>query len=136
MSKFLKLCESLEAKIQNSFEQGTSLEEAERLAAEFLYAQLQVSKELEAKDLDARMRKSGLKAVRAATYLDKRQNSDAKPTEAALAAMVDSSELVVAEQDALDTAEVSRDALERYYNIFSNAHIYYRGVAKGSFNNG
>lgn len=134
MTKFESLCASLESKIQGAYESGTTMEEAEKLAAEFLYAQLQVSSELKRIDLSARMRKSGVKAVRAAVYLDKRQVSEGKPpTEAALAAMVDSDTLVTGEQDGLDKAEVDRDSLERFYSIFSNAHIYFRGIAKGNF---
>lgn len=125
---------ALEKKIQNSYEQGTTLEEAEKLAAEFLHAQISITDELKAKDLDARMRKSGLKAVRAALYTKLASNPEGKkPTEAAIDAMITSETLVQSEQDELDKAEVERDRLERYYNIFQNSHIFYRGVAKGQF---
>lgn len=130
---FKELCSSLEAKIIESGEQGTSLEEAEKLAAKFLSAQLRVSDELKSADLNSRMRKSGVKALRAAAYLEVVQGSDKKPTEAQCSALVESNDLVISEQNELDSAEVSRDELERYYNIFSNAHVYYRGIAKGSF---
>jgi len=126
-----ELCKQLEAKIVNSYEQGVSLEDAERLASEFLYAQMQISGELKKLDLDSRMRKTGVKAVRAAIYLDIVQKSDKKPTEAQISAMLDSDQLVSGEQEALDTAEVERDDLKRYYDIFQNAHIHYRGIAKG-----
>lgn len=130
---FKQLCEQLEAKIQNSYQEGVTLEQAERLAGEFLYAQLQVSAELKTKDLDARMRKSGVKAVRAAIYLDILQKNEKKPTEAQISATIDSDKLVTDEQKALDMSEVDRDELERYYDIFGNAHIFYRSVAKGVF---
>lgn len=133
MSKLKEICESLEAKIQAAYEQGTTLEAAERLASEFLYAQLQISCTLRNKDLDARMKKSGTKAVKAAIYLDIVQKADKKPTEAQIAAMIDSNDLVSGEQNALDEAEVDRDELERYYDIFTNAHIHFRGLAKGQF---
>lgn len=126
-----ELCKQLEAKIVSSYEQGVSLEDAERLASEFLYAQMQISGELKKLDLDSRMRKTGVKAVRAAIYLDIVQKSDKKPTEAQISAMLDSDQLVSGEQEALDTAEVERDDLKRYYDIFQNAHIHYRGIAKG-----
>lgn len=133
MSQFKEMLRSLELKIQNSYESGVTVDEAERLASEFLYAQIQVSTELSKGDLDARMRKSGVKAVRAAIYLDIVSKADKKPVEAQITAMIDSDKLVVDEQRDFDAAEVSRDELERYYNIFINAHIHFRAVAKGRF---
>jgi len=130
---FTKLCEQLEAKIQKTYEEGTTLEEAEKLAAEFLGAMMKVSSELKAKDLDSRMKKSGVKAVRAAAYLDIVQKTEKKPTETQIASMIDTDDLVSNEQYGLDKAEVERDDLKRYYDIFQNAHVFYRGVAKGSF---
>lgn len=133
MSQFKEMLRSLEFKIQNSYESGVTVDEAERLASEFLYAQIQVSTELSKGDLDARMRKSGVKAVRAAIYLDIVQKSDKKPTEAQISAQIESDKLVLDEQRDLDSAEVSRDELERYYNIFQNAHVHYRNISKGKF---
>lgn len=123
----------LEDIIEVAYSEGVTLEQAERLAAKFLHAQLQVSSQLEALDLDARMRKSGLKAIRAAVLLQEVQSHDKKPADSMLAAIVDSNSIVETEQRGLDEAEVRRDALERNYDIFNNAHIYFRGVAKGNF---
>jgi hypothetical protein len=131
---FKELCTNLEEKIKNSYEQGVTGTEAEKLAGEFLVAQLIVSEELKNADLNSRMRKSGLKAVRAAFYLDIVQKSDKRPTEAQTAAMVDVNPVVQEEQNSFDKAEVDRDNLERYYNVFAAAHIHFRTVAKGSFN--
>lgn len=128
-----KLYKELEAEIQASYEEGVTLEAAERLAGKFLYAQIQLSATLRGADLDARMRKSGLKAVRAAVYSDIVGRSEKKPTVDALEHMLNSNELVNGEQVELDKAEVERDELERLYDIFLNAHIYFRGVAKGRF---
>jgi len=130
---FKELCKQLEAKIQQSYEQGTTMEEAEKLAGEFLSAQMAVSEELKTKDLDSRMRKSGLKAVRASAYLDIVQKADKKPTETQIDSMINTDPLVSQEQDGYDKAEVEKEALERYYNIFREAHIFYRGVSKGRF---
>jgi len=130
---FKELCKQLEAKIQQSYEQGTTMEEAEKLAGEFLSAQMAVSEELKAKDLDSRMRKSGLKAVRASAYLEIVQKADKKPTETQIDSMINTDSLVSQEQDGYDKAEVEKEALERYYNIFREAHIFYRGVSKGRF---
>lgn len=123
----------LEDIIVNSYESGTTLDEAEKLAARFLSAQIQVSAALRSVDLTARMAKSGVKAVRAAVYLSEIQKAEKKPSDVMLGAIVDSDDLVTSEQNRLDTAEVDRDSLERYYNIFANAHLYYRGIAKGRF---
>ena len=127
------LLKSLEAKIVESYEQGVTVEAAERLAAEFLHAQLTVSDELKKRDLDARMKKSGVKAIRAALYLETVKSADKKPTEAAIEATLNSNELVIGEQRLLDEAEVDKAELERYYDVFSNAHIFYRGISKGRF---
>lgn len=123
----------LENKIQESYESGVSLDEAERLASQFLHAQLQISTELTKVDLDARMKKSGLKAIRAKAYLDIISGADKKPTEAQISSVIDSDEVVGAQQTMLDQAEAKRGELERYYDILNNAHIHYRGIAKGRF---
>lgn len=130
---FKKFCISLEAKIKSSYEEGVTLEAAEKLAGEFLRAQMVLSNELKVSDLDSRMRKSGLKAVRAAVYMKACSESDKKPTENALENILNTNEMVQNEQDALDKAEVERDDLKRYYDIFREAHIYFRGIAKGNF---
>lgn len=133
MSKFEEQLKTLENKIKSTYEEGVTVDEAEKLAAEFLYAQMVVSGELRKTDLDARMRKSGTKTIRAAIYLDVVQQAEKKPTEAQIAALIDTDKMVSIEQEALDKAEVDRSNLERYYDVFGNAHIYYRGIAKGKF---
>lgn len=130
---FTKICDELEKSIETAYNDGVTMEEAEKLASKFLYAQLQITKELKDRSLDARMRKAGVKAIRAGAYLEAASKGDKKPTEAALAAIVDSHPIVQKEQDALDLSEVSREELERYYDIFENGHIFMRGVAKGTF---
>lgn len=125
----------LEKEIQSIYESGITMSDAEALAAKFLHAQIQVSTELKEADLNSRMRKSGLKAIRAAIYLKACGNSDTgkKPTEAFLEAVISTDELVSSEQDAYDTSEVLKAELERYYDILGNGHIFARSVAKGSF---
>lgn len=130
----MKLFQELEQSIQDAYDIGASLEEAEKLASKFLYAQIKVSEQLQQADLNSRMRKSGLKAVKAAVYNDSVSKSDKKPTESQLEHTINSNELVNGEQDELDKAEVNRDALARYYSIFQNAHIHFRSIAKGPFN--
>lgn len=123
----------LEQAIKDSYESGVTLEEAEKLAGRFLHAQIQTSEQLKQFDLDARMRKTGLKAVRANIYAEITGKADKKPTEAAIENEIVRNTIVQNEQDKLDEAEVDRDELTRYYNIFREAHVYFRGIAKGRF---
>lgn len=132
-TSFKDTCNHLEECIQESYTGSITLPEAESLAAKFLHALLQVSEELKKSDLDSRMRKSGLKAIRAAIYMETVTKSDKKPSDVLLEQMVNMNELVNREQNDFDKAETERDDLERYYNIFKEAHIYYRGLAKGRF---
>ena len=130
---FKELNNRLEECIKQSYEEGISMVQAERLAGEFLYAQMKVSDELKKADLDSRMRKSGVKAIRASVYLDECQKSDKKPTESTLASLIDSNSTVLSEQTDLDEAEVSRDELRRILDVYTNAHIHFRAIAKGGF---
>lgn len=125
--------EALVEKIKSSYEQGITTVEAEKLAGEFLYAQIQVSTQLAKLDLDAKMRKSGVKAVRSAVRSEEVKKHEKKPVESALDDVVNLSPIVQSEQDGLDKAEVDRDELERLYNIFRESHLHFRSIAKGSF---
>lgn len=128
---FKERCAELESIIQNAYTEGITLDEAERLAGNFLHATMQVSSELTKADLDARTRKSGVKGVRAAIYLDTVQSAEKKPTEAQISALIDTNPVVAGEQSALDTAEVLKAELERYYDIFNQAHVYFRQMSRG-----
>lgn len=125
--------QELENDIKNAYEQNTSAEEAERLAAKFLLAQLEVGRELAAVDLDSRNKKTGVKAFKAVVYLENVAKNEKKPSDVLLQAIVDSDKLVCQEQAAYDAAEVNRNKLENYLNVFRDAHIYFRGIAKGKF---
>lgn len=134
MNESLKaLCQELTQEIQNSYEESVTMEQAEKLAAKFLYAQLQISKELATTDLDARMKKSGVKAIKAAVYHEEATKGDKKPSDAFLQSLVDKSMEVIQSQDDFDRSEVSKDELYNYFNIFKEAHIFYRGISKGRF---
>ena len=130
MNKFQALCEELTNQIQESYETGVTIEEAEKLAAKFLYAQIQVSEELRKSDLDARMRKSGTKTIKATVYLEAALKDPKKPSDVLLGALVDTNELVIGEQKRLDEAEVLKSSLDNYMSIFNNAHIYFRNIGK------
>lgn len=129
---FIKLCQNLEDKIKDAYEQGVTQDDAEKLAGEFLYAMLKTSDQLKVSALDSRMRKSGVKAIRAAVYADILSKSDKKPTEGAMEHSINAHELVLGEQKSHDEAESDKENLQRYYETFLNAHIYFRGLAKGS----
>lgn len=133
MNNFKKICQELEADIHASYTSSVTLPEAEVLAAKFLHAQLAVSEELRRSDLDSRMRKAGLKAIRAAIYMEAATKDSKKPSDTLLEQMVNMNEMVSQEQNGFDKAEAERDDLERYYSIFREAHIYYRGLARGRF---
>lgn len=130
---FIKLCEELTKDIKDSYESGVTMEGAENLAAKFLYAQIQVSEELKSADLDSRMRKSGLKAIKAALYMEAATKTDKKPSDSFLENLITTDKIVSAQQNNYDESECNKEELERYYNIFREAHIYFRGIAKGRF---
>ena len=131
--KFEEQLKLLENKIKASYEESITMPEAEKLAAEFLHAQIVVSGELRKSDLDARMKKSGVKALRANAYLSIVSEAEKKPTETQIASIIDTDQLVIKNQELLDKSEVDRANLERYYDIFTNAHVFYRNVARGNF---
>lgn len=133
MKNFSEFCKQLEDKIKNSYEEGVTLEQAEKLAAEFLYAQMVVSNELKKSDLDSRMKKTGLKAVEAAVYASLSEDTTKKRTVDALKHAVNLEVVVQDEQNNFDKSEVNTDELTRYYHIFREAHIHYRGISKGKF---
>jgi hypothetical protein len=132
MSNFEKFCKDLEETIKAAYEERVTTEQAEELAAKFLHAMMVVSSELRLVDLDARMKKQNVKAIRGAIYLDIISKSDKKPTEAGIAAMLDTNELVQNEQKAYDQAEVLAEEVERTYNVCKESHIFFRTLAKGT----
>lgn len=132
-TEFDTYLDELQGKIQETYQRGVNLEQAEHFASELLGALLTVSKELAKADLDARMRKSGVKAIRSAVYLDEVQKADKKPSDTMLAAIVDSNDIVKGEQQRFDESEVQKAELDRIFSVLQNAHIHYRTIAKGAF---
>lgn len=130
---FNKRCEELTKDIENSYQEGVTLEAAEKLAGKFLHAQLQVAEQLQNIDLDTRMKKSGVKAIRAAVYMQEATKGEKKPSDTYLQALVDMDQLVVDAQRSLDEADVQLDRLKNFFNVFKEAHIHFRGIAKGRF---
>ncbi len=131
--KFADYAKELEKDIQNAYESSPTIEEAEKLAAKFLSAQIFTGNELAKISLSARMRKAGLKAIKASVYLEGASKGDKKPSDVLLNAVVDTDSLVAEAQDALDGAEVQVNQLENYLSVFKDSHIYFRSLAKGRF---
>ncbi len=130
----MELFKDLENEIKDAYEgEGKTPDEAEKLAAKFLYAQMQISYQLKTLDLDSRMKKTGVKAIRARLYLEEVAKADKKPSDVLLDQILNNSEIVTTAQDEYDVAESNRDDLERWYNITREAHVYFRTLAKGRF---
>lgn len=130
MREFIDKCVAV---IQKAYEESPTLEEAEKYAALFLDAQIKVAAELRSVDLDARMRKSGTKALKASVLLDAATRGDKKPADSLLNAIVDSDSLVQESQLGLDKAEVLVAELENYLHVFKESHVYFRSVSRGKF---
>jgi hypothetical protein len=128
-----EMCIELENDIKEAYEGNVTIPDAEKLAAKFLGAQMVLARELSIIDLSARMCKSGVKAVKAAVYLNEAGAQEKKPSDVMLNAKVDSNELVEKSQKDLDEAEVERDLLDNYAHVFKEAHVYFRGVCKGKY---
>ena len=120
----------LEKDIQNAYESGVTIEEAEKLAAKFLGAQIRISNVLANTDLDSRMRKSGVKAIKAAVYMDAATKSEKKPSDVMLNNIVDMNEIVQGEQRSFDEADVLKDKYQNYLNICKEGHVYFRQMSK------
>lgn len=127
------LCQELTRIIQDAYEGGITVQEAEKLAGRFLHAQLIVAESLHRSDLDTRMRKSGLKALKAGLYMEEVSKSDKKPSDTLLNNIVDSHDQTKLAQGEFDAREADKEALEVYLSVFKEAHIFFRGIAKGSF---
>lgn len=119
--------------VKAAYETGTTMEEAERHAARFLDAQLSVAAELASLDIDARMKKNGMKAARARVYLDLCNQSEKKPSDTFLEQQVTLDKTVNVAVDLFERADARRENLNLYLGIFKDAHVYFRGIAKGNY---
>ena len=139
MSKLLNankldlICEELKLSIKSAYEQGVSIPEAEKLAARTLTVRLELADEIKIFALDSRMKKHGVKAVRAKVYMDEISKNEKKPPEAYLENAVNLSEEVAGEEENYGLSETELHRLEAYLDVFKDAHIYFRTIAKGSF---
>jgi hypothetical protein len=128
-----ELCEELQVAVTEAYESGVTMERAEAMAARMLGAQLTIAAALATADLNARMRKNGVKAIKASVYMQEIARYDKKPSEGFLEQAVNAEKLVTDEADAYEKADATKEELQSYFGIFKDAHIYFRGIAKGSF---
>lgn len=124
---------SLAGDIQTAYDEGVSLEHAERLAAKCLGVQLKIAEQLAASDLDSRMKKSGLKAIKSAVYMKAATASDKKPSDTLLENVVNLDNQVATSQDLYDSADARKESLTLFFGIFREAHIYFRGISRGRY---
>lgn len=125
--------QDLKEVIARAYKDGISIQEAERYAAHTLTARLEIADRLRTIDLDARMKKNGVKAVRGQAYLEEIGKHDKKPTESWLEAAVNTNVLVKAEETQYAEAEVESDYLHALLLVFQDAHIYFRSIMKGAY---
>jgi hypothetical protein len=127
---FQEYLDELESKIEQAYTQDLSLQENEKLSGEFLQAQFKIASKLRVKSLDARMKKAGMKAIRSAVYLKLLKESDKKPTESNMDAIITTTPEVSQAQDLFDSAEVESEYLERMFKVCESAHVFFRQQAK------
>lgn len=128
-----RFCDALEEKIKDSYINSVTMDQAESLAGELLIAMTTMSSALREADLDARMRKTGVKSLRATRYGEIIAASEKKPTEGALDHMLNQDTMLIEAQNEFDVAESDKNELDRYYNICREAHLHYRALAKANF---
>lgn len=119
--------------VQEAYNCPPDLREAEKIATRFVGSMLDVSMDLQKADLNARMRRTGLKAIKAAVYMKNATATDKKPSDVMLNAQVDQDKLVIDEQNAYDEAEVAADYLRNLYNTLKEAHVHFRGISKARY---
>lgn len=133
MSKLSNICEELKVAIERAYDEGVTVPDAEKLAARTLLARLELADQIKSIDLDSKMRKNGVKSIRAAVYMEEISKHDKKPAEAFLDHAVNLNELVGIEEKGFSEAESERDRLKAYLGVFQDAHIYFRSIMKGTY---
>lgn len=123
----------LQHEIARAYQGDVTISDAEKLAAKFLLAQMEVADELSQYDLDARMKKNGVKAKRAMVYMEAATRSDKKPSDTLLEHHVAMDPGVQLAQNTYEESDAKRESLSLYLGIFKDAHIYFRGISKGRY---
>jgi hypothetical protein len=126
------LIEQLQKRVSEVYENGTTVSQSEEITHELADAEFKLVTMITPLDLDARMRRHGVKQIRAAVYLDIIKNSEKKPTEAQIAAMVDSDSLVSDAQKGYDGAEAALAEAERLLDAVHNSQVVFRTLMKES----
>ncbi len=133
--KFSEFRKKIEKTILEAYENTPTMDEAERTAAFFLDARLVVGEQLRQTSLDARMKRTGLKATKAETLLsiiaEATKGDGKKPTESVLGALVDADDNVRKAQEDFDRADVDAADLQNLLEVTKESHIYFRGLSKG-----
>lgn len=119
--------------IQDSADSPFDIREAEKAGGTALAVMNALSAQLTDADRNRRMRKRGVKAIRSAVRMEEIKKHDKKPTESFLEDTVNLSKIVADQEEAFDDSEVSTEELERQFSIAKEAHLFFRGVARGRF---
>jgi hypothetical protein len=133
MANIFEVCQELKTIIENAYNEGVTIQDAERLAAKTLVVRIDLSQELKVVDLDSRMKKHGVKVTRADAYMEEIKKHDKKPVESFLEAAVTMNGNVIEAEHDYAKADVHREMIHNYLDIFKDAHIYFRGIAKGTY---
>ena len=133
MKTVFDVCSELKTIIENAYNEGVTVLEAEKLAAKTLVVRLELSQELKIVDLDSRMKKHGVKVTRADAYMEEIEKHDKKPVESFLEATVTMNGAVIEAEHDYAKADVQKEMIQNYLDIFKDAHIYFRGIAKGNY---
>ena len=127
-----KAYEELVEIIQKCTEEGITISAAEGYAGKALFVMNSLSEALAEADRDRRMRKRGVKSIRAAIRTEEVKKHEKKPTESALEDVLNLNKIVAEQEEAFDDAEVKTEELERQFGIAKESHIYFRAVSKGN----
>jgi hypothetical protein len=119
--------------VEDAYSHGVSIEDAERMAAQTLSAQLDIAAALATADLDSRMKKNGMKTMKAKVYMEEIGKHDKKPSEGFLDQAVALDQTVAAATDMYEQADAYKEELTLYFGIFKDAHIFFRGISKGNY---
>lgn len=133
MSNLEDLIDELKSAVERAYNEGVTIPEAEKLAARTLSIRMAIADEIKTKDLDARMKKHGVKAVRGAAYSLEIGKFEKKPTESALEAAVNMSKTVHAAEEEYAEADTEKDRLQAYSDVFKDSHIFFRQLCKGTY---
>lgn len=123
--------DQLKAEVAKIYLEGITMGEAEKLAAKFLHAQMQVSELIQGRDLDTRLKKSGVETIESQVLLEETRKHEKKPSESILNATAATDLTVNAAKDSYYRAVTETEGLKRLYDMLHEAHIYCRGIAKG-----